>query len=202
MMVDPDIPPSTAGGATSELLHWLQAGFVSSSTPSTLFGQSVFLLENPTNTTPFASYIQPNPPNKSPVSHRYTQLLLNTTANDDALAVLLQAGKTRGNFSAVNVLQKAGLQPVMGNSFNVTNQEAIGNGSAAAANGTKTTTAAGGEVTVVTSTSMVGATSATGGGTGTNGTVSVGSSGEAARVEGKGAMIAGMGAVVAAVAIF
>ncbi|TVY91211.1 hypothetical protein LAWI1_G002291 [Lachnellula willkommii] len=26
MMVDPDIPPQTAGGATSELLHWMQPG--------------------------------------------------------------------------------------------------------------------------------------------------------------------------------
>jgi hypothetical protein len=208
MMVDPDIPPQVAGGATSELLHWMQSGLVSSNTSTTVGGQKFFELVNPSNTTPIASYIQPSPPNKSPVSHRYTQLLLNTTGNSSALSTLAKFGMTRQNFSAVDVVNSAGLQVLRGNSFNVTaatNTTASGGSSSGnrttSASGTKATTtqAGGGAESTVTSTSLVGASTTDGAGNGTatsSGDVAV-STNAGEQIKGGGASIAGLGAFAA-----
>jgi hypothetical protein len=203
MMVDSDIPPQTAGGATSELLHWMQSGLVSSNTSTTIGGMEFFELVNPSNTTPIASYIQPSPPNESPLSHRYTQLLLNTTGNPRALSTLAKFGMTRTNFSAVNVVNSAGLTVLMGNSFNVTaatnttasDGSSSGNGTTSAAV-TKTTTKAGGAESTVTSTSLVGAsaTKSAGNSTATSSGGAIASTGGAQIVRGEGAMIAGLGA--------
>jgi hypothetical protein len=121
MMVDPDIPPAVVGGSTSELLHWMQGGFVSASTATTVGGVQIFELINPTNQTAFASYFGPSPPAKAPTTHRYTQLLLNTTGNANALTSLSKSAAVRTNFSAVNVVMSSGAILVAGNSFNVTN---------------------------------------------------------------------------------
>jgi hypothetical protein len=134
MMVDPDLPPST--GSTNELLHWMQAGLTSSDTVTTVAGVQVHELVNTANEPALASYIQPSPPNRAPLSHRYTQLLLNTTGNSSVLTTLQTFAKTRTNFSAVDVVRSAGLTVLFGNSFNVTNS---GSNSTAQANATSTT---------------------------------------------------------------
>jgi len=178
MMVDPDIPPQTIGGATSELLHWMQSGLVSSNESTTIGGIKVFELVNPSNTAPFASYIQPTPPNKVPLSHRYTQLLLNTTGNSSALTTLAKFSTTRTNFSAVNVVKSAGLTVLMGNSFNVTNTTS----SDGSSTGNSTTSGAGNPT----------ATSSSG---------TVQSTNAAENLRKDGAMIAGFGALVAMVVL-
>ena len=207
MMVDPDIPPQVAGGLTSELLHWMQSGLVSSNTTTAIGGMNVFELVNPGNTTPIASYIQPSPPNESPISHRYTQLLLNTTGNTSALSKLAKLGMTRTNFSAVNVVNSAGLTVLMGNSFNVTaatNTAALGSGNSTTSTaGTKTATtkAGGGAQSTVTSTSVVGASTTKGAGNGTatssGAVVTSTSAAEQVKARSGGAIIAGLGAFAA-----
>jgi len=213
MMVDPDIPPQTAGGATSELLHWMQSGLVSSNTSTTVGGQTFFELVNPSNTTPIASYIQPSPPNKSPTSHRYTQLLLNTTGNSSALSTLAKLGMTRQNFRAVNVVNSAGLQVLRGNSFNVTaatnttasGGSSSGNSTTSAAGTKATTTKASGSAaeSTVTSASLVGAsaTKGAGNGTATSSGGTVVSTNAAEPVKRGGAAIAGLGAFAAMIVL-
>ncbi len=181
MMVDPDIPPATVGGATSELLHWMQAGFVSATTSTTIGGVQVFELINPSNMSAFAAYLQPSPPNKVPHTHRYTQLLLNTTGNSSSLSTLSTFAKTRTNFSAVNVINSAGVSIVAGNSFDVSN------GTLAQSNITKTTSGVGSGA------------SATATGTGFGAPISSGGAGESR--SGSEALIAGLGALAAAVAM-
>ncbi|PQE19436.1 phosphatidylethanolamine-binding PEBP protein [Rutstroemia sp. NJR-2017a BBW] len=121
LMVDPDIPSSSGTGPTSQFLHWVQSDLVSSDTTTTISGQKVYTLVNTKNTTAFAAYLQPNPPNKAPTTHRYTQLLFNTTGGNAATALksLQTAAKSRGNFSTVDVVKSAGLVVLMGNSFDV-----------------------------------------------------------------------------------
>lgn len=77
LMVDPDVPSSTPGGPSSTFLHWIQPGLVSSCKATQVAGQQIFELTHPNNVSSFASYVQPSPPNKTPVTRRYTQLLLN-----------------------------------------------------------------------------------------------------------------------------
>ncbi|TVY37791.1 hypothetical protein LOCC1_G005446 [Lachnellula occidentalis] len=188
MMVDPDIPPQIAGGATSELLHWLQPGLVSANTSTTIGGMNVYELINPTNVSAIATYIGPAPPNKSPTTHRYTQLLLNTTGNGAALSTLSKAGATRSNFNAVDVVKNAGLDVLFGNYFNVsaatnTTVSATGSGtSASGGNGGSTATAAAGAGTEGNSTGLAQSTAGVG-----------------AKGAGSGAILAGLGAMAAAV---
>ena len=120
-MVDFDIPPSTPGGPTAQRLHWLQSGFVSSNTSTTVAGQQIYALMVVNNVSAFAPYNGPQPPARVPYSHRYTQFLLNTTGNTEALLVLSAAGQTRTNFSAIDMVTRAGLTVLAGNWFNVTN---------------------------------------------------------------------------------
>ena len=198
MMVDPDIPPQTAGGPTVELLHWMQAGLVSANTTTTIGGVKVFELINPGNTSALASYIQPSPSNKAPLSHRYTQMLLNTTGNSSVLSTLSKFAATRQNFSAVNVVNSAGLTVLAGNSFNVTaatNTTAGGAANATSASTntlTRTSTLAGGAS--ATATGKGNATTTAGAPKSTGGAV-LGNS------AGSGAIIAGLGAFAAAVAM-
>jgi len=191
MMVDPDIPPQTAGGPTTELLHWMQSGLVSANTSTTIGGVKVFELRNPSNTTAFASYIGPSPPNKAPQTHRYTQMLLNTTGNVTALTSLAKFAMTRSNFSAVNVVRSSGLTVLAGNSFNVTADSSttgVGSGNSTipgATTSTQTVTGAGSSAT---------------GKSGVNGTVPK-TTNNGGRVGGGGAIVAGLGALIAAMAI-
>ncbi|KAJ9148229.1 PEBP-like protein [Pleurostoma richardsiae] len=127
IMIDLDIPTNSPP-ATSTLLHWMQTGLTlatSATVLNTTAGQmEAFMLRNASNTAALASYIGPNPPARVPLSHRYTQILVDTTsAGANATSVLQQAAATRQGFNAVNVLTSAGLldKVVAGNFFNVTN---------------------------------------------------------------------------------
>jgi phosphatidylethanolamine-binding protein (PEBP) family uncharacterized protein len=145
LMVDPDIPSSSGTGPTSQFLHWVQSDLVSSDTTTTISGEKIYTLVNAKNTTAFAPYLQPNPPNKAPTTHRYTQLLFNTTGGSAATALksLQTAAKTRGNFSTAEVVKSAGLVVLMGNSFDVAfadkgiNSTGAGAGSSSGTNGGK-----------------------------------------------------------------
>jgi hypothetical protein len=203
MMVDPDIPPSA--GSTNELLHWMQAGLTSANTATTIGGVKVFELVNTANESALASYIQPSPPNKAPLSHRYTQMLLNTTGNSSVLATLQSFAKTRGNFSATNVVKAAGITVLAGNSFNVTN-----GGTLTQANITilaNTTSSAGTKATTTskaTSSSLRASATSQTGENGTAATTSVAipkSTGGAGTGKSGGAFIAGLGALAAAVVL-
>ncbi|TGO43556.1 hypothetical protein BOTNAR_2255g00010 [Botryotinia narcissicola] len=119
MMVDPDIPPAITGGDTSQFLHWMQADLTSSNTTMNIGGQKIYELINVKNTSAFATYLQPNPPNIAPTTHRYTQLLFNITGMNMSLASLQIAGKTRGNFNAENMIKSAKLTVLIGNSFDI-----------------------------------------------------------------------------------
>ncbi|TVY49184.1 Protein FLOWERING LOCUS T [Lachnellula cervina] len=210
MMVDPDIPPQIAGGATSELLHWLQPGLVSANTSTTIGGLKVYELINPTNVSAIATYISPSPPNKSPTTHRYTQLLLNTTGNGTALSTLSKAGATRSNFSAVDVVRNAGLNVLFGNYFNVsaatnTTGSGTGNGTSSGASSSGSGGKATGGASAVTTTRLTTvpgstATAAAGAGSDGNSTGAAKSTaGVGAKGAGSGAILAGLGAMAAAV---
>lgn len=209
MMVDPDVP-SGPGNSTSQLLHWMQAGFVSSNTSTTIAGVTTFELINPNNSTAFATYIQPSPPNKAPNTHRYTQLLLNTTGNTSALTTLAKFAMTRTNFSAANVINMAQLKIVAGNSFDVSNGTLVqsnitkttspaAGGAGATATGTKTATSTG------TQASQAAGGNTTNSGTNSNSSATTTSPGTAKAtagatdLNGGAAYIAGFGALAAAV---
>jgi phosphatidylethanolamine-binding protein len=126
-MIDLDIP-TDAPPATSTLLHWMQTGLTFANQASTLnlgtASQSVFLLQNSSNTAPLAPYFGPNPPARIPLSHRYTFVLVDhTNITPAGLTALTTAAATRRGFNAQQVLTSAGLASnvVAGNFFNVTN---------------------------------------------------------------------------------
>ncbi|KAM7221745.1 hypothetical protein V8F06_002953 [Rhypophila decipiens] len=147
LMIDIDIPTNTPP-ATNTLLHWLQTGLTPSRTstiitiPGASSPLSIFLLQNGSNTTPITPYFGPNPPARIPLSHRYTQILVDTSAaTAQGMRALEQAARPAGGgvaigFNASAVLSQAGLsgKVVAGNFFNVTNPGPVG----AAANGTNT----------------------------------------------------------------
>jgi len=127
MMLDPDVP-SGPGTKTSELLHWMQSDLTSASNPTTIAGKQVYQLINANNASAIASYLQPSPPQKIPLSHRYVQIILNTT-DPTSKATLAKFGATRQMFNATSVLAQAAVQPLFGNSFNVTfNDSNVGTG--------------------------------------------------------------------------
>jgi phosphatidylethanolamine-binding protein (PEBP) family uncharacterized protein len=126
IMIDLDIPTNTS--KTNTLLHWMQTGLTpatSATMLNTTSGQNmVFLLQNSTKTAPAAPYIAPGPPAQNPLSHRYTQILIDTSGlTTQSTSALETAAKTRLGFEAMTVLMQAGLDSkvVAGNSFNVTN---------------------------------------------------------------------------------
>jgi hypothetical protein len=125
IMTDPDIPGAPTDSKTGQFLHWIQAGLESSSTSTTVAGKTIFELINPSNASAFAPYAQPSPPNRALTTHRYIQLLVNTTGDSAALRTLMTAGATRTNFSALNVVNAAGVKVLFGNYFNVTNEDAL-----------------------------------------------------------------------------
>ena len=129
IMIDLDIPTNPP----NTLLHWMQTGLAPAQTPTTVNNASaapgggsvtLFLLTNSSGTAPLADYRGPNPPARNPLSHRYTQILVDTsesTARD--VGALGTAAQTRLGFNASAVLAAANLldRVVAGNSFNVTN---------------------------------------------------------------------------------
>jgi len=138
MMIDLDIPTNITG-QTGTLLHWMQTGLTPATTATPLnmtSGQSaVFLLQNTGNTAALAPYFGPSPPARTPLSHRYTQILVDTSAlAAQATNTLGAAAMNRRDFNAPLVLQQAGLQNkvVAGNFFIVSNpgpaQDGTGSG--------------------------------------------------------------------------
>ncbi|KAI3324946.1 PEBP-like protein [Xylariaceae sp. AK1471] len=124
VMIDLDIPTDNP----HTLLHWLQTGLTQSPSATalntTMGSTSAFVLSVPQDEAAFAPYLGPAPPAKTPLSHRYTQILVDTSAaSEQELAVLKEAAATRQNFIAQDVLTSAGLadKVVAGNFFNVTN---------------------------------------------------------------------------------
>ncbi|KAK4151311.1 CEN-like protein 1 [Chaetomidium leptoderma] len=130
MMIDLDIPTDTPP-QTNTLLHWMQAGLTPATTPTQLNTTSglirAFLLlpNNATaDTDAIAPYFGPNPPARIPLSHRYTQILVDTSGlTAQGTQALRTAAVTIRGFDAGAVLAAAGLEGriVAGNSFNVTN---------------------------------------------------------------------------------
>jgi phosphatidylethanolamine-binding protein (PEBP) family uncharacterized protein len=124
IMVDLDIPTNNTRETTT-LLHWMQTGLTSAATASRLGTQNnVFQLENRGNTPAAAAYISPNPPARQPLSHTYTQILVDTSGiQTQSTNALQNAAKTRQGFNVEQVLSQAGLagKVVAGNFFNVTN---------------------------------------------------------------------------------
>ncbi|RDW89112.1 hypothetical protein BP6252_01144 [Coleophoma cylindrospora] len=158
LMVDADIPPAQAGGPTTELLHWMQTDMVSASEQTTIGGMKVYEMTVPTNVSALASYIAPNPPNKAPTSHRYIQMLLNTTDLSASmnLTTLMKEAASRGNFNAEQLVKANGLTVLMGNSFNVTNAAALSRRAIFAMNNST------GEEGAASASGVAGATGATG----------------------------------------
>ncbi|OTB05197.1 hypothetical protein M426DRAFT_320005 [Hypoxylon sp. CI-4A] len=161
LMIDLDIPTDSPP-ATNTLLHWLQTGLTQSTTPipidsptgSANGSVNAYLFEN--TTAAFAEYFGPSPPARIPLSHRYTQILVDTTdATDDDLSVLQTAAASRQGFSALEILTQAGLadKVLAGNFFNVTNPGPVeastssnassGSGSSSGGNSTATATGTG-----------------------------------------------------------
>lgn len=124
-MVDLDIPSDQS---PHTFLHWMQTGLtpvIAASTVSASNGSTqAFTLSNAKNTSAIVAYTPPAPPAQNPLSHRYTQILVDTSSMTSAgLSALQSAAQTRVGFDTNSVLQAAGLSSnvVAGNSFNVTN---------------------------------------------------------------------------------
>jgi phosphatidylethanolamine-binding protein len=126
LMIDTDTPLSAPGGEAGAFLHLMQTGLTSSNETTRIAGQEMFELENKDNAVPLAAFIQPNPPNQTPTIHKYVTLLLNTTGNDMAMAILEIAARTRTGFNTADVVERSGATVVAGNWFNVTNAMALG----------------------------------------------------------------------------
>ncbi|KXJ92687.1 phosphatidylethanolamine-binding protein [Microdochium bolleyi] len=125
-MIDLDIPTQSPP-ATDTLLHWAQTGLVQSAAPSNLGGTNAFLLTAPAAEQALVTYFGPNPPAREPLTHRYTQILVDTSAASATdLAKLKAAAATRRGFNVASVLQQAGLSDkvVAGNFFVVSNTQA------------------------------------------------------------------------------
>ncbi|KAI1753360.1 PEBP-like protein [Xylaria castorea] len=126
LMIDLDIPTDSPP-QTNTLLHWLQEGLTQSSSAvplnTTMGSTSAFVLVVPGDEA-YAPYLGPAPPARIPLSHRYTQIVVDTSDVSGAgLDALKAAAATRMGFNAQSVLTAAGLadKVVAGNFFNVTN---------------------------------------------------------------------------------
>lgn len=125
MMVDLDIPSSTQ---PTTFLHWIQTDLAASTTPETIMTNQGILQGFGVNlakdTAAIVPYTQPSPPAQNPLSHRYTQLLIDTSQMTSAgLTALQTAAQNRVNFNINTTLQEAGLSQsvIAWNFFNVTN---------------------------------------------------------------------------------
>lgn len=126
-MVDLDIPSQES---PHTFLHWMQTDLTPATTASTMSASNgstqAFILSNAKNTSALVAYTQPAPPPQNPLSHRYAQILIDTSSmSPTGLGALQSAVETRVGFDTESVLQSAGLSSnvVAGNSFNVTNSE-------------------------------------------------------------------------------
>ncbi|KAI4867699.1 PEBP-like protein [Hypoxylon rubiginosum] len=140
LMIDLDIPTNSPP-ATNTLLHWMQTGLTQSTTATPLGSTNAFLFQNSSGQTAFAEYLGPAPPARIPLSHRYTQIVVDTSdATEASLSVLQSAAASRMGFNALAVLTQAGLESkvLAGNFFNVTNPGPVASttGSANSSNST------------------------------------------------------------------
>lgn len=146
IMVDLDIPTTTN---PHTFLHWMQTDLVPSTSASAVTASNgtlqAFTLTNAKSVAAIVNYTQPSPPAQNPLSHRYTEVLLDTSSiSAAALTALKTAAQSRVGFDIATVLQGAGLTSsvVAGNSFNVTNAGPATDAAAAVAAGTNATTLA------------------------------------------------------------
>lgn len=137
-MVDLDIPSNST---PHTFLHWMQTDLTPSTAASAITSSNgtvqAFTLTNSKNTAAIVNYTQPSPPAQNPLSHRYTELLVDTSSiSTAALNTLMTAAQSRVGFDVATVLQTAGLTSnvVAGNSFNVTNTDTTTAGAGANAN--------------------------------------------------------------------
>ncbi|KAG9231303.1 phosphatidylethanolamine-binding protein [Amylocarpus encephaloides] len=198
IMTDPDIPGAPTDSKTGQFLHWIQPDLESAASSTTVAGETMFELKSTTNATAFATYVQPSPPNRALTTHRYIELLVNTTGNSATAMTLMRAGMSRQNFSALNVVNQAGVQVLFANYFNVTNEAALAGGSnVTGETATGTGTGRGGASATGTEGGDSGSASGTGRGGGnaaiTGAAVPVGI--------GNSAMMAGIGALGVAMAL-
>src|SRR5690606_33239251 len=110
MMIDLDIPTDNPP-ATDTLLHWMQTGLTPAATATqlnTAMGViNAFLLENSSNTAPVVPYFGPNPPARIPLSHRYTQILVDTSdITEEGMQALQMAAMTLRGFDTESVLSQ------------------------------------------------------------------------------------------------
>ncbi|KAH8652384.1 phosphatidylethanolamine-binding protein [Xylariales sp. PMI_506] len=134
IMLDIDVPNSNSSQG-SAVLHWIQTGLTQKSSASTLntgAGKSnVFMFSSPEDIAAIAPYNSPAPPPKNPLSHRYVQLLVDTSeATSESYSVLTSAAQNRTDFNTTCVLTRAGLldSVVAGNFFNVSTYSALAHG--------------------------------------------------------------------------
>lgn len=127
VMIDLDIPTDTPP-ETGTLLHWMQTGLTqgdSATTINTTTGTTTaFMFQTSDSQSALAEYIGPNPPARVPLSHRYTQILVDTSdATEEDLSALEDASANRLDFDALTVLTEAGLADkiMAGNFFKVEN---------------------------------------------------------------------------------
>lgn len=133
IMVDLDIPSNST---PHTFLHWVQTDLTPSTAASAVTSgngsaSQAFTLTNTKGTAALVAYTQPNPPAQNPLSHRYTQVLVDTSAlSAAALDTIKTAVQTKVGFDVATVLQSAGLTAnvIAGNSFNVTNSGTTANG--------------------------------------------------------------------------
>ncbi|KAI2471926.1 PEBP-like protein [Annulohypoxylon bovei var. microspora] len=146
LMIDLDIPTNSPP-ATGTLLHWMQTGLTQSTKATaintTTGSMNAFLLQNSKNQAAFAAYLGPAPPARTPLSHRYTQILVDTSnATTNNLNILQTAASNRSNFNAMSVLTQAGLanKVIAANFFNVTNSTTASSGGSSRSTGTGSAT--------------------------------------------------------------
>lgn len=171
-MIDLDIPTNNPP-QTNTLLHWMQTGLTpatAATAANTSSGNAqVFALQTG-QTAAFATYLQPNPPARVPLSHRYTQILVDTTGvQQTALDSLKSAAQNRQGFKAQEVLTAAGLQSkvVAGNFYNVTNAGPAAAASNSSSSGGSSSGSGSGSSSGSNSTSGSGSGSSSGSGSGT-----------------------------------
>ncbi|KAL7625319.1 hypothetical protein AAE478_004535 [Parahypoxylon ruwenzoriense] len=142
LMIDLDIPTDNPP-ETGTLLHWMQTGLTQSTTATaintTAGTTNAFLFQTSQGQEAFTEYFGPSPPARVPLSHRYTQILVDTSAaTDENLAVLQNAASSRRGFDTQAVLTEAGLarNVLAGNFFNVTNPGPVASSSSNSTTGT------------------------------------------------------------------
>ncbi|KAF9881440.1 hypothetical protein CkaCkLH20_00586 [Colletotrichum karsti] len=147
IMVDVDIPTNNPP-QTGTFLHWAQTDLTPAGAPTTLKlsdGTQRSINTLTTNAAAIADYKGPSPPARVPLTHKYIEILVDTSEITPDGTAALQTLSTRGGVDVNDVLTKAGLanKVVAGNFFTVTNPGPAANAERRT-NGTGTTTPSGG----------------------------------------------------------